>query len=144
MILFDLQSIRKEKKITQQKLAELVQYPQGFISEIESGKASAPQTFIKKVAEVLKIKNIDDYVKDIPNIAVNRKKKTKNKTNISTDIIGTDFPVQPQISNVSAEQSIISKFLELLQKKEEKIEKLEAENRLLRDELLALKLGTSN
>ena len=144
MILFDLQSIRKEKKITQQKLAELVQYPQGFISEIESGKASAPQTFIKKVAEVLKIKNIDDYVKDIPNIAVNRKKKTKNKTNISTDIIGTDFPVQPQISNVSAEQSIISKFLELLQKKEEKIEKLEAENRLLRDELLAHKLGTSN
>lgn len=140
MILFDLQSIRKEKKITQKQLAELVQYPQGFISEIESGKASAPQAFIKKVSEQLKIENIDDYVKEVPNIS-NKKARKSKKEDIFTDILDAGDPIQNQNMNVLADQSIISMFLDLLRKKEEKIDKLEAENRFLRDELLNLKLG---
>ena len=45
---------------------------------------------------------------------------------------------------VSPEQAIVSNFLELLKKKEEKIEKLEAENEALRHEFSLLKQGRAN
>lgn len=143
MIRFDLQTIRRKKNISQKKLAEITCYPQGFVSVIERGKASAPEAFIKKVAEILNIDNIDDYVTYIPNESLKREKK---KADISTDKPIVSFPSNNEMGpfmSVSPEQSIVSQFLELLRKKEEKIEKLEAENRLLRDELTALKLSTS-
>ena len=146
MRIFDLQKIRTEKNITQKKLAEITGYPQGFVSVIERGKASAPEAFIKKVGEIFNIENINDYVTEVSNIIIREEKKAKKKADISTDSLPKGLSpvndIEP-INSVSPEQAIVSKFLELLQKKEEKIERLEAENRLLRDELIALKLNTS-
>ena len=51
-------------------------------------------------------------------------------------------PAAPADDAVSTEQAIVSNFLELLKKKEEKIEKLEAENEQLRQELAAYKQAT--
>ena len=50
--------------------------------------------------------------------------------------------IDPNLT-VSPEQSIVTKFLELLSQKERKIEKLEAEIEALRNEVMTLKEGTS-
>ena len=58
----DIQRIRRENKITQKELARLTDYPQGFISKMESGKVSTPDAFIEKVkkAESLGIPILDE------------------------------------------------------------------------------------
>ena len=58
----DLQKIRGEQKVTQLRLAELTGYPQGFISQIERGKAPAPDAFIKKLQDVLGIDDLEPYL----------------------------------------------------------------------------------
>lgn len=139
----DLQRIRIEHNLTQKKVAELTGYPQGFVSEIERGKASAPMPFIEKVSELFGIEDISTYIKEVANITIKRKKKSQSSTDISTD-----RPMQPTAEidpnlTVSPEQSIVTKFLELLSQKERKIEKLEAEIEALRNEVMTLKEGTS-
>lgn len=134
MRVFDLQRIRLEKKISQVKLAELTDYPQSFISVIERGKASAPQELIDKVVSIFAIENIDDYISEVAN--PNLKKKVAKRTKRDGK------PAAPADDAVSTEQAIVSNFLELLKKKEEKIEKLEAENEQLRQELAAYKQAT--
>lgn len=139
----DLQRIRIEHNLTQKKVAELTGYPQGFVSEIERGKASAPMPFIEKVGELFGIEDISTYIKEVANITIKKKKKSQSSTDISTD-----RPMQPTAEidpnlTVSPEQSIVTKFLELLSQKERKIEKLEAEIEALRNEVMTLKEGTS-
>ena len=140
---FDLQRIRIEHNLTQKKVAELTGYPQGFVSVIERGKASAPEAFIEKVRELFGIEDISTYIKEVANITIKKGKKSQEKTDISTD-----RPMQPTAEidpnlTVSPEQSIVTKFLELLSQKERKIEKLEAEIEALRNEVSTLKEGTS-
>ena len=130
MRVLDLQRIRAEKNISQIKVAKLTGYPQGFVSVIERGKASAPEAFIKKVASVLSVDNIEDYVSEVANPKFKEKiaKRALAKVN-ETDTANMASP----------ERAIVSNFLELLKKKEERIEKLEAENVALRQELESLK-----
>ena len=133
MKIFDLQLIRAEKNLSQLKVAEMTGYPQSFISVIERGKASAPQEFIDKVASVFGIENIDAYVKEVAN--PNLKKKIAKRAQAEKKLeaaAGSE-------ASVATDQAIVANFLELLKKKEEKIEKLEAENEQLRQELAALK-----
>lgn len=140
MRVLDLQRIRLEKNISQVKLAELTDYPQSFISVIERGKASAPQELIDKVVSLFGIENIDDYISEVANPNLKKKvaKRTKRdgKSTEPTDDIDLAATASP-------EQAIVSNFLELLKKKEEKIEKLEAENEALKQEIARLKLQTS-
>lgn len=141
MRVLDLQRIRAEKKISQVKVAELTGYPQGFVSVIERGKASAPQAFIDKVASVLAVENIEDYVSVAANPNLKKKmakraEKTEEKQPVTADEVG-------KASAASQEQSIVSDFLELLKKKEEKIEMLEAEIEELKQELAVYLQATS-
>ena len=136
MRVLDLQRIRAEKKVSQVKVAELTGYPQGFVSVIERGKASAPEAFIEKVASALGVDNIEDYVSEAANPSLKKKMAERDDT-------AKEKPAVPMTDEaaVSPEQAIVSNFLELLKKKEEKIEKLEAENDALRQELETYKMG---
>lgn len=140
MRVLDLQRIRSEKNISQLKVAELTGYPQSFVSVIERGKASAPEAFIEKVASVLGVENIEDYVSEVANPNLKKKmakraKATEEKQPVPTDGVG-------MASMVSPEQTIVSDFLELLKKKEEKIEILEAEIEELKQELAVYRQAT--
>ena len=136
MRVLDLQRIRSEKNISQVKVAELTGYPQGFVSVIERGKASAPEAFIEKVASVLGVENITDYVSEVANPNL---KKKMNKRAQGIDKAADSIPdVVDMASVVSPEQAIVSNFLDLLKKKEERIEKLEAENEQLKIEVARL------
>ena len=70
----DLQQIRVRNNITQKRLSELSGYPQSFISQIERGKVSVPMSFIEKVSDILKIKDINN-----PFYGVNIVKEDYNK-----------------------------------------------------------------
>lgn len=135
MRVLDLQRIRSEKNISQVKVAELTGYPQGFVSVIERGKASAPEAFIEKVASVLGVENITDYVSEVANPNL---KKKMNKRAKGIDQATDSIPDVADMAAASPEQAIVSNFLDLLKKKEEKIERLEAENEQLKIEVARL------
>lgn len=114
----DIQKIRAERKMTQKELSRLTDFPQGFISKMECGKVSTPESFIEKVKEVLKIDNIDRYVTFEPTTAEE-----------------TVEPVKTEITD----KMMIERLFNLLEKREARIEKLEYENDELRRELADLK-----
>ena len=111
----DLAKIRSEQNVTQMRLAEITKYPQGFISQIENGKARAPIAFIQKLQEVLGIDDIEPYL-------IEEKPKDLPQDEAAIDAMLSS--PQPQ-SNNSNESQITLNFLALLQKKEAKIEELE-------------------
>lgn len=117
----DIQRIRRENKITQKELARLTDYPQGFISKMESGKVSTPDAFIEKVKKALKIKNINDYV-----MFVGPEAEAEEET-------------QDAQSTELTEKMMIERLFNLLEKREARIEKLERENDELRRENAELK-----
>ena len=120
MLQFDLQRIRKEQKITQLVLSQMIGYPQSFISKIERGTASAPVALIKKVQEVFGIENIEPYVKDDLQI----------KEEAMRNALGIEAPPEPM-----AKKDREAKLFEMLERRDARIEKLEAENDRLRQEL---------
>lgn len=61
--MFDLKLFRKDKKISQTKLAEILGVGQSFISQIESGKDPMPEAFIIKLSEIYPTDNIRSYAK---------------------------------------------------------------------------------
>ena len=111
----DLAKIRREQNVTQKRLAEITTYPQGFISQIENGKAKAPIAFVQKLQEILGIDDIEPYL-----IEDNSKEQSAEEA-----VIEALMTSPPQPSNPSNEAQITLNFLALLQKKEEKIEELE-------------------
>lgn len=131
MRVLDLQRIRLEKNISQVKLAELTDYPQSFISVIERGKASAPQELIDKVVSIFGIENIEDYISEVANPNLKKKVAKRGKRDGKSADPADDIDA----AAASPEQAIVSNFLELLKKKEEKIEKLEDEIEELKKEL---------
>ena len=119
-------------------------YPQGFISVIERGKASAPEAFIAKVQELFGIKDVTPYIIYVSNLEIRAAKKglikEAKKPGQKKASKPKEKPAAPVPSETAAqvaqEQSIVSSFLEILKKKEAKIEKLEAENEMLKQQLL--------
>lgn len=62
----DLQRIRKDHKITQQRLAVLTKYPQSFISQVENRRVSVPGAFLKVLMKVLDIQDLEPYYLPTP------------------------------------------------------------------------------
>lgn len=130
----DLQEIRVKHKLTQQKIAEVTDYPQSFISQIERGKVSVPQLFIEKLRTLFNIEDVDDYVTYI------EVKKVPAET---AEPAEAEQPKEEQPASggdaqealPTADQITISRLVELLNKSERRIEKLEAENERLRAKL---------
>jgi transcriptional regulator with XRE-family HTH domain len=58
----DLKRIRKDKKLTQTALSQLTGYPQGFISQMETGKEAIPNSFIEKLEQKLDLGDIEMYM----------------------------------------------------------------------------------
>lgn len=125
MELLDLKRIRREACITQSELANRLGYPQPFLSQIEHGKRPAPNQLLKMLAVELNISNIDDYIKEVPD--------PPKPAKVSQDEIPE---LKIQTSNPapsSPESSTISQLVELLAKSQERIDRLEKENKRLMD-----------
>ena len=128
----DIQRIRSEKKITQKELAKITGYPQGFISKMEHGKVSTPESFIEKIRDFFEIPDIETYVS-------------------FTKPLKTEAPSEPEVKkpNVNddeakmSDKQLIQRLFKLLDKRENRIEKLEKEIDQLHRELSAMRLEMS-
>ena len=126
----DILTIRHKYRMTQKELSSLTGFPQGYISKMECGKVSTPEAFIQKVSEVLKIEDIDSYI------------SFDKKNNEPESVEETDsLPVID--SNDQITLKAFQMMMQLLEKREARIEKLENEVDSLRKEIIALSLKTS-
>ena len=142
---FDLQRIRKEHNVTQKAVSQMTGYPQGFVSVIESRKASAPEAFIEKIKELFKIEDITPYIIYVPNEEIRAAKNGKpivddeppapQSDPVTCDDPTPVVPTEP-VMRQSLDQEIVASFLEMLKKKEAKIEKLEAQIEMLKAQLV--------
>ncbi len=134
----DLQRIRQEQKVTQLQLSELTGYPQSFISQIERGKVSVPMSFIKKLGEEFHIDNMDDYVTYIDITKPNKSAGVSELVQAPVQDQKPEVEVQQEPST-STEKATIDRLVELLERSEQRNEKLEKEVASLRAEIEALK-----
>lgn len=111
--IIDLQRLRRDHKITQQRLALLTKYPQSYISQIENGRVDANDRFLTTLAEVLGIKDLEPYFSPSP------EEKSMQQANNPSDLQGT-----------------INRLLDMLDRRDERIRELETENKRLTDILL--------
>lgn len=133
-----MQRIRQEQKVTQLQLSELTGYPQSFISQIERGKVSVPVSFIDKLSEEFHINNIDDYVTYIDITKPNKSADVPEITQVQSQEQKPENEAQPEPSP-STEKATIDRLVELLERSEQRNEKLEKEVASLRAEIEALK-----
>ena len=105
----DLQRIRKDYKVTQQRLAELTKYPQSFISQIENARVPAPEAFLTALQQVLGITDIEPYFVPTP------EEKAVHDAQSEVD------------ARISEQQSTINRLLDMLDRRDERIKALEAE-----------------
>ena len=110
----DLQRIRKDHKVTQQRLAALTKYPQSFISQIENRRVSAPVAFQKVLMEVLNISSLEPYFLPTP---------VEEKDTIRPD-------------GLKDQQSTIARLLDIIDRRDERIRELETDLRRLQDIIL--------
>ena len=103
----DLQRIRKDHKITQQRLAVLTKYPQSFISQVENRRVSVPGAFLKVLMKVLDIQDLEPYYLPTPEEveAQNMNKALEDKAN--------------------GMQATINRLLDLIERQEQRIRELE-------------------
>ncbi len=113
----DLLRIRKEHHVTQRRLAELTKYPQGFISQIENRRVSAPVQFQQNLMEVLGIPNLEPYYLPTPEEQV-----AQNFANGANEF-----------------QQTVNRLLDIIDRRDERIRELESENKRLTDLLLQQK-----
>ena len=103
----DLQRIRKDHKITQQRLAVLTKYPQSFISQVENRRVNVPGAFLKVLMQVLDIQDLEPYY------------------------LPTPEEVEAQNINKALEdkamgmQATINRLLDLIERQEKRIRELE-------------------
>lgn len=103
----DLQRIRKDHKITQQRLAVLTKYPQSFISQVENRRVNVPGAFLKVLMQVLDIQDLEPYYLPTPEEveAQNMNKALEDKAN--------------------GMQATINRLLDLIERQEKRIRELE-------------------
>lgn len=114
----DLQRIRKDHKITQQRLAVLTKYPQSFISQVENRRVSVPGAFLKVLMKVLDIQDLEPYYLPTPEEveAQNMNKALEDKAN--------------------GMQATINRLLGLLERQDERIRQLEDQLIHISEELI--------
>ena len=116
----------------------MTSYPQGFISEIENGKASAPEAFINKVAEIFNIAEIKSYIKEDSNLSAS---KEKDSNVIAKDSKFPPLEIQStkEDCEITISKAMFTTIIDSLLKKDKKIEELELENQLLKKQLKSRK-----
>jgi len=114
----DLQRIRKEHRITQQRLAELTKYPQSFISQIENRRVSAPAAFQRVLMKVLDLTTLDPYYLPTPS-----DEKAQIESNVRSE-------------GLKDQQSTINRLLDIIDRRDERIRELEIEVKRLNDLLI--------
>ncbi len=117
--MFDLKLFRKDKKISQTKLAEILGVGQSFISQIESGKDPMPEAFIVKLSEIYPTDNIRAYDKN-DNIDI------KIKEANAFDIVAMGGEVYANLLNKLIREKQLAPFA-LLEQKEQEIKELNRE-----------------
>ena len=65
--MFDLKRFRKENKISQKELSEVLGVAQSFISQIENGKDPMPEAMLQKISDNYKLNNLAKYEIEDPN-----------------------------------------------------------------------------
>ena len=105
----DLQRIRRDHNVTQQRLAELMKYPQSFISQIENARVPVPEAFISKLQTILGIADIEPYF-----IPTEAEKVVKNANNALEE-------------RIKEQQSTINRLLDIIERRDERIKELETE-----------------
>ena len=108
----DLKKLRQAHNVTQQRLAEITDYPQSFISQMECGKVNVPDQFMKKLEEVLGIKDFEPY------------------------LVG-DKQMLPETmaEEISEDKKTIARLLSMIERRDEQISQLVSENTRLTQEL---------
>ena len=107
----DLRKLRQTHNVTQQRLAELTDYPQSFISQMECGRVNVPDQFLKKLEEILGIKDFEPFLVD-------------------------DIQIPEAVSEEMAEdKKTIARLLDMLERRDEQISHLVMENSRLTQEL---------
>ena len=105
----DLQRVRKDYNVTQQRLAELTKYPQSFISQIENARVPVPEAFITALVNVLGIPDIEPYL--IPTAEEKAVLEAQSEAE----------------SRASEQQTTINRLLDMLERRDERIKSLEDE-----------------
>ena len=114
----DLQRIRKEKKLTQIQMAQLLGYPQSYISMVENQRSAASEEFLMAIRQKLKIKDIEPYYTE------------DNETQMlskALDILERKLDDQ---------QDNFNRLIDIIDKRDERIQALEKEISLLQAALL--------
>ena len=107
----DLRKLRQAHNVTQQRLAELTDYPQSFISQMECGRVNVPDQFLKKLEEVLGIKDFEPFLVD-------------------------DVHIPESVTEEIAEdKKTIARLLDMIERRDEQISHLVMENTRLTQEL---------
>ena len=107
----DLRKLRQAHNVTQQRLAELTDYPQRFISQMECGRVNVPDQFLKKLEEVLGIKDFEPFLVD-------------------------DVHIPESVTEEIAEDKrTIARLLDMIERRDEQISHLVMENTRLTQEL---------
>lgn len=114
----DLQRIRKDHKITQQRLAVLTKYPQSFISQVENRRVNVPGAFLKVLMQVLDIQDLEPYYLPTPEEveAQNMNKALEDKA--------------------MGMQATINRLLDLIERQEKRIHQLEDQLIHISEELI--------
>ena len=108
----DLRKLRQTHNVTQQRLAELTDYPQSFISQMECGRVSVPDQFMKKLEEVLGIKDFEPFlVSEIQELP------------------------ESVAEEISEDKKTIARLLSMIERRDEQISQLVSENTRLTQEL---------
>lgn len=108
----DLRRIRNEHNVTQMRLAELTDYPQSFISQMECGRVAVPDAFMKKLEEVLGITDFEPY------------------------LVGELSDASEQVADeISEDKKTIARLLDIIERRDEQIKYLTSENSRLMQEL---------
>lgn len=105
----DLQRIRKDYKVTQQRLAELTKYPQSFLSQIENARVPTPEAFVTAVQKVLGIDDIEPYF-----VPTAEERAAQEATNVAED-------------RMAEQQNLINRLLDMVDRRDERVRELELE-----------------
>lgn len=126
--MFDLKLFRKNKKISQTNLADMLGVGQSFISQIESGKDPMPEAFIAKLSEIYPTDNIRDYIREEDAVSDNNE----------DDIISIGTEAYAKFLNKLIKERLFAPFA-FLEQKDQEIKELNREIGRLEERLEANK-----
>ncbi len=110
----DLQKIRRDKKLSQKQIAEILNVPQSFVSQVENMKSPMPEYWISILVNKLNISDVSDYEVELEEQKISQVFNSQNGLSIFNDI-------DKFIELLKSRDSV---FKEIVQKKDEQIDRL--------------------